>query len=338
MNPSLRYSSRFLSVFGSALILSALSNHVFAATPRTDAEIEETARNILMSRHPDDTPEFWRGLGAGTPRVLIRMYESESSVYRRMRLIEGISAFVDDSVAVEFIKGQADRTSEGVIRNNAIRMIGVAQGAREEEWLAKYLVHPDPHTRVAAVGALKRAGADARVEKFLNEEKVPWVKAKIKGEAPRPLGALTPAATSEDRLSSEFTGTWRGFWVSPKPGEKQGMISQPTQLQLKVSGLAEIGGQLSLKFVRSQEAGSSPGEARVRNMTLARASGKGTRWTGSWIEEISAPSAQIPGGARREEQPCEAELVQQSGSFLMQIKLPRTGGMIVLRRDPGGYS
>lgn len=310
-----------------------------AAYSRTEAELEEAVRETLMSRHPDDTPEWWRGLGPAAPKVLMRMYEGESSVYHRMRLIEGLSAFVDDASAVGFIKEQADRTSEDVIRNNAIRMIGLTHypkagggggagsaGSDEEDWLSHHLSHPDPHTRVAAATALRRAGsraALAKVDRFMAEEKLPWVVAKLKGEAPKPLSPLSPTASSEDRLSPDLAGHWQGYWLAPKAGASKGLESRPVELRLDLSGLRDLGGQ---------------GVARAANgisraIGVGRATGKGARWSGVLVEEIPArPSA----ATRREEQPCDGELLPQTGGPFLQIRLPRTGGLIFLRRDPSG--
>jgi hypothetical protein len=304
--------------------ICALSRPVLAA-PLTEAEIQQSVTTTLMNRHPDDTPEWWRKLGAQAPRILMRMYEADSSTYHRMRLIEGLSAFTDDPVALAFIKQQAERSPDDVIRNNAIRVVGMAQGAREEAFLTQFLAHEDPNTRIAAALALKKLGtssASARVESFMAEEKTAWVLAKLKGESPKASGALLPSGSSEDRLSPDLGGVWHGFWVAPRLDQPHGMRSEAVELKLSLqAGASAQGGELGGEMkVRTQH--------KTRALGLSHLSGKGTHWSGSLVEEIAAQPK-----PRREETSFEAEMVQQAGSFLMQLKLARTGAWIYLRRD-----
>ncbi|MGK5082075.1 HEAT repeat domain-containing protein [Bdellovibrionota bacterium FG-1] len=302
-------------VWAIATILFGLSMPVSAST---DAEIEESVRVMIMDRHPHESPAWWRSLGPQTPKILTKMYETEPSTYRKMRLIEGLSAFTDDAVAVDFIKSQAEHTPDDVIRTNAIRMIGVAQGAREEEWLSKFLKHDDPHTRVAAGTALKRSGSSsalARVEQWFVSEKQSWVVAKVKGELPPISGKWVPSGTSEDRLSPDFGGTWRGFWVSVKEGTV-GMKSEPVLLTAQVSGLSEFNAEVTVKS-----------QHKIRHWKIVKAIGKAGYWTGSMAEEQSKNPVRVPS------QVCNADLSKRSENVLMQIRLPQSGEFILLRRD-----
>jgi hypothetical protein len=205
------------------------------------------------------------------------------------------------------------------VRNDVIRVIGNTQGGKEEEFLNKYLQHENPHTRLAAAEALKKINtpsATTRLEGFISREQMPWVLAKLKGESSKPSGPLLPSGSSEDRLNSDFTGTWHGYWVAPKSESAKGMKNESAELRLAVQGVNDLTGDLKLSS-----------QHKLRVLSLGGVTGKGSRWSGNLIEAAANPKI------KRDEIPCEAELVQQAGSFLMQIRLPRIGALVWLRRD-----
>ena len=228
-----------------------------------DADIQHAVETVIMDRHPHDTPDWWRGLGAGAPAVIEQLYGTDTSTYHQMRLLEGLGAFTDDSAAVSFIEQQAEQTPDAVVRNAAIRSIAAGQGASQEDWVAKFLHNEDPHTRLLAAELLRKMGtasASAKVSEFMSGEKQPWVLAALRGEAPKPSGQLTPSGSSEDRLSPEFTGTWRGYWLAPRTDSQVGMTNEPVELKLSVHGVDALSGDLRLKQ-----------KSRIRSMSLVEA-------------------------------------------------------------------
>ncbi|OFZ53354.1 MAG: hypothetical protein A2428_10350 [Bdellovibrionales bacterium RIFOXYC1_FULL_54_43] len=294
----------------------------------TDAELEKTISEALSVRHPTEGADWWRSLGPNAPRVIIRMYEASDQIYQRLRLLEALAWF-DDSTSVEFLKLQAERTADDVLRNAAIRSVGIARGANEEEFVSKFLKHPEPQTRLAAAETLKRMNdsrADKILEKYLNEEKTPWITARLKGEAVVQR-RLKITSSSDDRLNPELTGTWAGFWVAPGAGSP-GMESRPAVLRLKVSGATAIEGELNLK-----KGGKA---AQPKAFVLAEVSGKSSRIAGVLVETPASDSAQT--SAQRDmrkqprEIPFEAELVERAGLKLIEFRAPSIAAILVVRR------
>lgn len=300
---------------------------VSPAWAKTDAEVRDAVQTVIMDRHPHDTPAWWRGLGANAPAVIEQMYGEDSSTYHHMRLLEGLGAFTDDPSAVEFIKQQADKTPDDVVRNAAIRSVATNQGAREEEWVSKYLAHADPHTRLLAAQMLRKIGspsAKSKVDAFVAGERLSWVVAELKGEAPKLHGTLMPSGSTEDRLTAELSGTWHGYQVMPRPDQSIGMKSEPVEMHLSVKGTNDLSGDLAVKE-----------KGKVRSLVIARATGKGAHWTGVLVEEFALPNP-APGApkVRKEETPVDAELSVQAGNTLLTVRSPKNGGLIFLRRDP----
>jgi hypothetical protein len=162
-----------------ALIFSNFHG-VASAQTRTDAELEQAIQDVIIQRHPTDTPEWWRELGPEAPRVIIGMAEKAPRLYQRLRLVEALGWF-DDQRAVEYLKRQADSASNGVIRNAAVKAIGNSQGAKELEFVSKFLKHSDPQTRKAAAQAVHKINAP-KLKSFESQH------GRVKGEpSPRPL-------------------------------------------------------------------------------------------------------------------------------------------------------
>ncbi len=300
----------------------------FSVQAKTDVEVKEAVLAELMDRHPATGAEWWKALGPNTPKVLISMYETDSSTYHRMRLLEGLGAFAEDTRATEFIKQQARSTPDDVIRNVALKALG-SQGSKEEDFVAGFLTHNDPHTRVYAADALKRIGtltAQSRVDQFLNGEKTPWVVAQVKGEpVPMATSVLKPSGSSEDRLSGEMNGDWRGFWVAlPGAGVKGRLKAESASLKLAVVNVNALTGSLTLKSGN-----------KIRTLTLARAGGKGIHLSGAFTEDMAGPSSG-PGKAPtvvRVETPFEGEIVKLGENWLLQVKMPSWGGVLQLVKE-----
>lgn|GEM_PF-1684200 len=299
---------------------------------RSSAEIEQMVEEVLAERHPTDQREWWRSLGASAPQVIIGMYENSSHTYQRLRLLQGLGAF-DTPEAVQFLKRQAEEATDDVIRNASIRSIGISQGTKEIEFIAKFLKNSDPQTRYAAAEALRRlndAKANEILDQYLKTEKLPWISQKLNGTLPRPTGILTPVASSEDRISSEFPGEWRGYWISPRGATEKGMKAEQVYLQIKTNGPNDLKAELQVKKNKNQ----------ARKWRIERMTGKTTHLAGFLVgEKYPEPSSSPSVGASvktgvREEFPAELDLSQQGGGRIIEIHVKKAGMFLILRKDP----
>lgn len=173
-------SDKILKLLVVVAFFAVISGSVAAA--KTESEIESTITETLLQRHPSDNADWWRGLGPGTSKIIIRMYEGESSVYRRIRLLEGLRWFGDDKTVLAFIKKQVEKSSNVPLKTAALKAVGKAGGAKEVDYLGKYLKHQDARTRLAAAETLLEIDdkqARVLVEKFKTEEKAEWVVKKL---------------------------------------------------------------------------------------------------------------------------------------------------------------
>jgi hypothetical protein len=310
-----------------AIIVSIIfvAIQVNVASARTDAEIEQAIRGVLMQRHPTDTAEWWRALGERAPAVILKVYENSSHIFDRGKLIQALGYFDDQSV-VEFLKEESRRTPDDVLRNVAIRSIGEVRGAVELDFIATFLKHADPHTRLAAAESLRKTRdprAEALVEKFTTEEKTKWVVSTLKGVIPTPSGPLKVVATSEDRLNREFAGTWRGYYVVPRADSQVGMTSEQAILRIEVDGAASLKGELTLK-----------GKKRVRSFLITRGVGKASRFTVTFAEQISAAERAKPGAKAPELISGDGEITGQAGKLVVLFRAPAPVGTLIVRRDP----
>lgn len=310
--------------------LLAVLTYAPGAFALSNTEIQQQVQDILMERHPTDTPDWWRSLGANAPGVIMSMYEHTSHTYHRIRLLQGLGWFNTPEVA-DFLKKQAEDSTDDVLRNTAIRSVGFSQGVREEDFIAKYLSHSDPDTRYTAADVLKSLKdprADALVEKYLQEEKVPWISAKLKGELPRPTAMLTPVATSEDRLNPEFAGVWKGFWVLPRKPSEEGMKTEAATATIQLEGPTDL---------RAEVVSIRGGKGQT--WKLDRVAGKGSKISGV-IVRVLAPTKDSKGAPKKatpgsEPIPFEAELTQEAGHTLLEIHARKLGAFLILRKKSG---
>lgn len=351
----------FLLFLSPAALLTAEAPWIplaVAEAPRSEEEIEAQIQDVLMQRHPTDTAEWWRSLGPSTPKVVIRMYEKSSNAYHRLRLIQALGWFPEDAAAVDFLKSQAESTDESVVRLTAIKALGVSQGAKETEFIAKYLRHSDPQTRMAAALALQKMG-DARaasiVDQYMKEEKASWIVSRLKGEYPVPTKTLSPVSSSEDRSHPEFFGAWSGYWLVPRAGE-DGMRAVDARLELKKENATQMRGDLIL----TEPVPKKP--ARTRVFQLSRAEGKGAAMSANLPGEFAgdagldsgagtglSPRATASPGAvsgavamgaaptpsPQPEIPLKGVLALEAGQWILRMEVPRFGGTLVLRKKSG---
>lgn len=306
-----------------AVLISVLT---FAtAYARTEAEIEEMIHATLIQRHPTDTPEWWRGLGENAPPVIIRMYETTEPTYQRVRLIQGLGAF-DSELAARFLKEQADHTREDVVRNTAVRAVGASQGAREVEFVSKFLGNEDPQTRYAAAETLKKMNdprANQVLENYLKREKAPWIAQKLKGQLPKPTKTLSVVGSSEDRLTAEFNGDWIGFFLTPKTGDQPGMNSDSATVKIRLNGGQSLSGEMNLQV-----------DGKKQIWKLDAVTGKGSKISGNFVRRGPEPAPTAsPGVLERKEVPFEAELSQQAGNLLLEFSAKQIGGKLIVRKS-----
>ncbi|MBI4925370.1 MAG: hypothetical protein HY843_05550 [Bdellovibrio sp.] len=217
---------------------------------KTDLEIEEAIHDVISQRHPKDTPGWWLDLGPGAPSVIISMYEKTTQTYTKVRLVEGLAFFKDDSRALEFLKQQAEKTDEDVIRHSVIRNIGFTHGVAEIDFLSKYLHHADSQTRLVTAQAIQKI-ANSRsqdiIERYKKEEKARWILDRLDGKFQAPIKPLALVSSSEDNVNPIFLGFWKGYFVYPKR-ESRNLELVQTNLQISGQTKTDVKGELMLFF------------------------------------------------------------------------------------------
>ena len=293
------------------------------AWARSEEEIRTAIEETLLQRHPTDTLEWWRTLGPMAPKVIISVYESKSHIAHRIKLLQGLSAF-DTSESVEFLKKQAQAASDDVIRTTSVKGVGVAAGARESEFLSKYLHHEDPQTRLTAAQALAAAAAqgDARarsmLEQFRREEKNSMVLARLANQLPGPTAVLKPVSTSEDQLSPELAGEWTGLWIKPQKKARKGVLAEELVLRLRREGANDLKGDVLL---------SSPRTGRTWLGTIEQVTGKASAFAGAFILKAQGQDPRV-------ELPFEAQLHNEGDSLMLVVHVRRLGVWAILKKSP----
>ncbi|MEK6580595.1 MAG: hypothetical protein AABZ55_15335, partial [Bdellovibrionota bacterium] len=195
---------------------------------------------------------------------------------------------------------------------------------KEAEFGAKFLGSKEPQTRITAAETLKAMNdpqATQLVDKYLTEEKAPWVIQKIKGQfAPTPL-ILKPVSSSEDQLNPAFIGTWKGFWITPLKGVASGaqnIASLRAIFRLQSNSANEFSGDLTIL-------------SKTKNQVweLKRIEGKASRLRGVLSERLLPTQ---PGQTTGVEAPFEADLTEEVESPLIRLRAPRIGASLIIRK------
>jgi hypothetical protein len=329
-----------LRYFLAAALLFSPFAMATSASAYTDAQIQQIVGDKIMERQPTDTPQWWQGLGENAPGVLIGMYTSETNIYHRIRIVQGLG-WMDSPEAVSFVEQQAQDTDTDVIRNAAIRALGNGQGAKEEDFISKFLKNPDPQTRLAAAESLQKIKdprAQDLVAAYMKEEKTPWLLDKLSGKQ---LGAtgLSRVSSSEDRISSDFEGTWRGYWVSPKD-HGSGMQTAQVVLQFKAPSAANsIQGNLT----------AITHKVSARDFQISDGTGKGVNVAGNLTETPAPLSANLStsgtsaAASRTAAQPMpslkptqfefQSTLSRMKGVLIMEMRIPSMTAVLVMKKD-----
>ncbi|MGZ3686969.1 MAG: HEAT repeat domain-containing protein [Bdellovibrionota bacterium] len=297
----------------SALLPLLLLLNGAAAWALTDAEVKQEVEDKISERHPTDTPDWWKALGPGAPRVLIDLFNAENQTYNRLRLLHGLAWF-DDPVATQFLKEQAKTAENGVYRQAAIRTLGISQGDKELDFIASFLKNSDPQTRLAAAETLQKINTPAsngRLSDYLKDEPAPWIVTRLQNNesqaAARPAGALTAGPS----LNRAFDSLWRGYWVEPVSGPK-GLVSKAVDAEIHIqdgSG-SSLSGKITFKSRPASE-----------NFAIRENQGKDLVSLG----KISG------GGSPPKEYAAQFELKKFEDSYLLYVSLPDRGVTAVLR-------
>lgn len=292
----------------------------------TDEQVHQAIEDKLSERHPRDSANAWLALGPNAVPVIISMYGSTDYISHRVRLAQALGYF-DDPRAADFLEKLAQSSGEDVVVNSSLRALGNSPRALgEEDFVSKFLKSDDPQTRLAAAEALNRAvekwgDAHAKdlIAAYLLQESQSWIVARVKGEQATVTG-LKSVSSSEDRLSGDFAGTWRGFWVQPKDGAK-GMSSDPISLELKTLDDNTVQGSL---FITSG--------MKSKTLVLTKSTGKGLQLTGHFRED-GAPPAATSSSARAFDDEFDASLSRSRDQLILQIRVPNKTAFLILRKE-----
>ena len=170
----------FLVITFTALTLVGSAQIGHAAL--SDAQIQEAIEQTLSIRHPKDTPQWWKSLGPSTPQVIVSMYQNDQSIYHRIRLLEALAWFPENTQSIELLKKEAGANSNSSLRETAIRSLGRSQGIKAHGFLEKSLQNKNPRVRAAAGEALSEissASSSRILHQFLSQEKQGWVVKQI---------------------------------------------------------------------------------------------------------------------------------------------------------------
>jgi hypothetical protein len=157
---------------------------------------------------------------------------------------------------------------------------------------------------------------------YLKEEKVSWLVDKLNG---KPLAAtgLTHVSSSEDRISAEFEGTWRGYWISPKE-QGNGMQTAQVVLQLKApSSATSIQGNMLVVSHKTQ----------TRSFQINDGAGKGVNVAGNLSEVLAAPSLSGPGRTKPPQLEFQSTLSRMNGTWVLEMKIASKASILVLKKD-----
>ena len=328
-------SRRPLSVLLFAWLGLILAGSHPPAWALSDAEIEERIEEALSHRHPQDGASFWKGLGSEAPRVVRAMLAKTTSTYHRVRLIEAMGYF-EDAVSREEIQRLLTSTETQAIRIAATRAAG--RNPALLEGLVRVLSDVDPQLRLTAARVLKNhpsPEAKAKLEEFLQQEKLPWVVAGVKGgTALSDLtrgGQLVPSSVSASQEDSLKTcaGDWEGVLIHPKAG-KIGLHTLPLRLEVPVRGPARF--QVLLPIPSRFAVGGVIPRAGCVGGVL--------KMTGPalWSEAIQVFDRSVSGAPTGRALPTEWVLLisrdagQESGEAWLESRAPG-GSRIILRKS-----
>ncbi len=305
-------------------ILFVLFFCFFIHTPfvnaKTDSEIENAIQTELSNRHPSDTGEFWLGLGTHAPQIIIQQYQVSQNPYHRTRLLAGLGFFPQDIKALEFLKEQAEKTNESIIRTTAIRSIAHSQGEKEIEFLSQFLASNDPQTRLATAQALKKLDSTQiknLLDNYLQSEKIPWIKDQIQNTPTTPIRTLSIASSNEDLVSPHFHGTWKGFFITSGSG-KTGLKSQKISLVLTTESNRILKGKIEFISKNKTKLIVPFSKLEGNNDTI--------------VGQIQLPST-LSLNKKNQTTEFEGKLTQESENFLLKINFKSTSGIIILQKE-----
>jgi hypothetical protein len=332
---SSRLRFNLLAIFILTGVFAATCFSVLAAT----SDLEEIIQDKISERHPTDTPAWWQSLGPEASHVMISLYDKTPGIYQRLRLVEALGWFHDPE-AVAFLKRQAETNPEGVIRQGAIQSVGNAAGASETDFIAGFLTHDDPQTRISAGQALRKIAtpkANSLLEKFYEKEQMPWVKDRVQETpmgVPRSRGPLLRLASKvPPTLKAEFSGNWRGVLLIPSNPKTStssatsfGLMQIDAQAKTQVEASINLTGEV--KFQLSPAPGTNSQKPRSIALQLFQTSGKDVHVSG-WLKGDVLKEW----GAKESKVHFDGELQEQGEIRLLKIEARELLLEVVLRQQ-----
>ncbi len=162
------------------VVLSLYAVLGFAGSTTAPPVSDEVKTAIYAEGKPVDAS--WLKSRSTNADSLIALYQNESHIRHRLRLIQTLGNF-SDIRTVNFLKERISPTENKIVRMNAIRALANSLNVQSVPVLQTLLGDTNPHIRVQTAETLldlNTPEANASVQNFLSSEKVDWVSAKVR--------------------------------------------------------------------------------------------------------------------------------------------------------------
>lgn len=215
-------------IFFSSLIFTSIWAFAF-----TDGEIENKVRESLNDRHPTTNEQFYLGLGDNAPPVLIKMYQTSTNTYHRIRLIEGLENFKSNEAVTEFLQSELKNNAQSAERRSLARNLILQCGDKCIGDVEPLLADADSQMRLVVAQTLKELGttrAQQLLQKYESTEHEKWIIERVHSQQTS-VAPLRIMATSEQNADKKFDGLWAGVLVE---SEKNGLKTVKAEIQIKV--------------------------------------------------------------------------------------------------------
>jgi hypothetical protein len=192
------------------------------ANALTPTEIRSEIQTQISQRHPTPSDQFWQRFGPEAAPVVRQMYKESTDVHEKSWLVEGMGHY----------KSQITTTDDDILKKGMLGSLIRSQGDEVYEFVEPYLKDSDSHVRSQVAIALRDHADSERVRKrleaFIRQEKLPWVKDTLKkkpelnllsvqkiGEAVQVKPeTIKPSPTPLPEKA--WAGEWKGAYITPK--------------------------------------------------------------------------------------------------------------------------
>ncbi len=188
------------------------------------ADLRSKIDAALAERHPKDTPEWWRGLGAEAVPILLQIRSESTSPFLKVRAVEALGWYTGRQEFVPVLREVCEQEKNSTLKIAAIKSLVRSQGESQLEFVSQYLSDEDAQVRYATARALQESNlepAKKLVTEYRKKEKVSWILEKLDHGLPEVKGSLTPVAENVDLAVSvpvkpKKNGPWqgRGTWIA----------------------------------------------------------------------------------------------------------------------------